>query len=72
MNMNNKNNKGRGEKSNCSESDSEQRKVGEGKYGYPTSIVSSIVLRKIAGMGVMMGVLAVGFLWGAQGAEAAE
>ena len=72
MNMNNKNNKGRGEKSNCSESDSEQRKAGEGKYGYPTSIV----LRKVAGMGVMtvvgmVGVLAVGFLWGARGAEAA-
>ena len=41
---------------------------GEGKYGYPTSIV----LKKVAGMGVVMGMLAVGLLWGAQSAEAAE
>ena len=45
---------------------------GEEKYGHPTAIVA----KRIAGMGVMMGVvmgvLAVGFLWGAQGAEAAE
>ena len=34
--------------------------------------VNKTINKKVAGMGVMMGVLAVGFLWGAQGAEAAE
>ena len=75
MSMINKNNKGRGE-TNYGHQTAIISGRGEGKYGYPTSIVSSIVLRKIAGagvmMGVMMGVLAVGFLWGARGAEAAD
>ena len=45
-----------------------KNKKGRGKrnYGHPTAIV----LRKVAGVGVIMGVLAVGFLWGARGAEA--
>ena len=41
---------------------------GKGKYGYPTSIV----LKKVAGMGVVMGMLAVGLLWDARGVEAAR
>ena len=80
MNMINKNKKGRGEKIygrrtsiDCGVKEAltarQDLAVG-GKYGYPTSIV----LRKVAGMGVMtvvgMGVMAVGLLWGARGAEA--
>ena len=41
---------------------------GEIKYGYPTSIV----LKKVAGMGVMMGMLAIGLLWGARGGGGME
>ena len=39
---------------------------GEGNYGHQTAIG----LRGVAGIGVMMGVPAVGFLWGARGVEA--